>query len=172
MKILVTGGKGMLGRTLCKNWPEHEMICADLPEVDITDREKFTALVAAVRPDTVIHCAAMTAVDRCETEKDLAYLLNAQGSANVAHACAENDVRLIAISTDYVFNGELGLFPIIRCPHYLKATCPLQSCRQTGTKFFRAVGNKYRCCVFHTFLSSPCKNTPLVRRKQPHATNK
>ena len=68
MKILVTGGKGMLGRTLCKNWLEHEMICADLPEADITDREKFTELVAAVRPDTVIHCAAMTAVDRCETE--------------------------------------------------------------------------------------------------------
>lgn len=107
MKILVTGGKGMLGRTLCKNWLEHEMICADLPEADITDREKFTELVAAVRPDTVIHCAAMTAVDRCETEKDLAYLLNAQGSANVAYACAKNDVRLIAISTDYVFNGEL-----------------------------------------------------------------
>ena len=97
----------MLGRTLCRNWKEDEMICADLPEADITDREKFTALVAEFRPEAVIHCAAMTAVDRCESEKELAYKLNEYGSANVAWACAENDVRLIAISTDYVFNGSL-----------------------------------------------------------------
>ena len=54
----------------------------------------------------MIHCAAMTAVDKCETERDLAYKLNACGSANIASACHRNGIRLIAISTDYVFKGD------------------------------------------------------------------
>ncbi|MBE6356574.1 MAG: dTDP-4-dehydrorhamnose reductase [Lentisphaerae bacterium] len=106
MKILVTGGKGMLGRTLCRSWQDWEVVPADLPEADITDKVKFHDLVASVCPDAVIHCAAMTAVDKCECAVEQAYLLNETGSANVASACAANRVRLIAISTDYVFDGR------------------------------------------------------------------
>ncbi|MBR2720282.1 MAG: dTDP-4-dehydrorhamnose reductase [Lentisphaeria bacterium] len=106
MKVLITGGKGMLGRTLCAELKEFELIPTDLPEADITDAAKFNALIAGYAPDAVIHCAAMTAVDKCETEIDFAYKLNALGSANVASACHRNGVRLIAISTDYVFEGD------------------------------------------------------------------
>ena len=106
MKVLITGGKGMLGRTLCAELKEFELIPTDLPEADITDAAKFNALIAGYAPDAVIHCAAMTAVDKCETEIDFAYKLNALGSANVASACHRNGVRLIAISTDYVFDGD------------------------------------------------------------------
>lgn len=106
MKVLITGGKGMLGRTLCAELKEFELIPTDLPEADITDAAKFNALIAEYAPDAVIHCAAMTAVDKCETEIDFAYKLNALGSANVASACHRNGVRLIAISTDYVFDGD------------------------------------------------------------------
>ncbi len=105
MKILITGGKGMLGRTLAAELTDFEIIPTDLPEGDITDPEAFDALLKNVKPDAVIHCAAMTAVDKCETEIDLAYKLNAFGTANVAAACNRNKVRLIAISTDYVFDG-------------------------------------------------------------------
>ena len=105
MKILITGGKGMLGRTLCAELSEHTVVPTDLPEADITDEAGIDALIAREHPDAVIHCAAMTAVDRCETERDLAYRLNAFGTANVAAACHRNGVRLIAISTDYVFDG-------------------------------------------------------------------
>lgn len=97
----------MLGRTLQHVLKEHEPVIADLPEWDITDAAGFNNNLKAVNADAVIHCAAMTAVDKCETEQDLAYQLNAIGSMNVAAACHRNHIRLIAISTDYVFGGEL-----------------------------------------------------------------
>ena len=106
MKVLLTGGKGMLGRTLCAELTDFEVIPTDLPEADITDAAGFDALLKQIKPDAVIHCAAMTAVDKCETEIDFAYKLNAFGTANVASACHRNGIRLIAISTDYVFEGN------------------------------------------------------------------
>ena len=96
----------MLGRTLCAELTDFEIVPTDLPEADITDEAGFDALLKKIRPDAVIHCAAMTAVDKCETEIDLAYRLNAFGTANVAAACHRNGIRLIAISTDYVFEGD------------------------------------------------------------------
>ena len=104
-KVLLTGGKGMLGRTLCAELTDFEVIPTDLPEADITDPARFDALLKKFAPDAVIHCAAMTAVDKCESEIDLAFRLNAFGTANVAAACHRNGIRLIAISTDYVFDG-------------------------------------------------------------------
>ncbi len=106
MKILITGGKGMLGRTLQKEFCEHNVVCADLPECDITDEALFEAFVLQERPEAVIHCAAMTAVDKCETEKEAAFIINCHGSANVAKVCQRHNIRLIAISTDYVFSGD------------------------------------------------------------------
>ena len=84
MRIVITGGKGMLGRTLQQVLKEHELIIADLPEWDITNPVVFNDNLKNVHADVVIHCAAMTAVDKCETEIDLAYQLNAIGSMNVA----------------------------------------------------------------------------------------
>ena len=89
MKIMLTGGKGMLGRTLCRELAEFEVIATDLPEADITDAAGFEKLLQTVKPDAVIHCAAMTAVDKCESETLLAYKLNADGTANVAKACSK-----------------------------------------------------------------------------------
>ena len=106
MKLLITGGKGMLGRALQNEFKDCELVIADLPEADITDAAGFDRFLAANRPDAVIHCAAMTAVDKCESEIEFAYKLNAFGTANVAASCSRHGVRLIAISTDYVFDGD------------------------------------------------------------------
>ena len=106
MKILITGGKGMLGRTLQKEFAEHELIVADLPDWDITDDTGFVEKVGAARPDLIIHCAAMTKVDDCEAKRDLAFKLNEEGSRNVALAAKMSGARLFAVSTDYVFSGE------------------------------------------------------------------
>ena len=106
MKIVITGGKGMLGRTLQKELAEHEIVVADLPDWDITDDEGFRRKLMAAAPDVVIHCAAMTNVDACEAARALAFKLNEEGSRNVALACSACGARLFAISTDYVFSGE------------------------------------------------------------------
>ena len=107
MKILITGGKGMLGRTLQHELGgDNEIVVADLPEWDITDDTSFTAKTLEVKPDLVIHCAAMTKVDDCEAKRELAFKLNEEGTRNVALAAKIADARLIAISTDYVFSGE------------------------------------------------------------------
>ena len=107
MKILITGGKGMLGRTLQRELgAAHEMVVADLPDWDITDDAAFLEKTLAVRPDVIVHCAAMTKVDDCETNRDLAFRLNEEGTRNVALAAKTCGARLIAISTDYVFSGE------------------------------------------------------------------
>ena len=106
MKILITGGKGMLGRTLQRELAGHEIVVADLPEWDITDDAGFVAKANDERPDLIIHCAAMTKVDDCEAKRDLAFKLNEEGSRNVALAAKTCGARLMAISTDYVFSGE------------------------------------------------------------------
>ena len=106
MKILITGGRGMLGRTLQKELAGHELVIADLPDWDVTDGDALTAKTLAAKPDLVIHCAAMTNVDECETNRELAFKINEDGSRNVALAAKAADARLIAISTDYVFSGE------------------------------------------------------------------
>ena len=107
MKILITGGKGMLGRTLQKELgADHEIVVADLPEFDILKDEEFADQAAAAAPDAIIHCAAMTKVDDCETNRELAFRLNEEGSRNVALAAKMCGARLFAISTDYVFSGD------------------------------------------------------------------
>ncbi|MBO7741991.1 MAG: dTDP-4-dehydrorhamnose reductase, partial [Victivallales bacterium] len=110
MKILVTGGAGMLGRTLRRVIESrgHRFCCADLPDWDITRAGELLDAVRAAAPDQVIHCAAMTAVDLCESRPELAFGLNEGGSANVAAACAELEIPLLAVSTDYVFSGNAG----------------------------------------------------------------
>ena len=106
MKILITGGKGMLGRTLQRELAKHEIVVADLPDWDITDDTGFVSKVGEAKPDLIIHCAAMTKVDDCEQKRDLAFKLNEEGSRNVALAAKACGARLFAISTDYVFSGE------------------------------------------------------------------
>lgn len=108
MKILLTGGNGMLGRTLRHQWQDFDVVSTDLPDADITNAAGIDKIISGIKPDAVVHCAAMTAVDKCESEQETAYRLNAFGSGNVAAACYRHNVRLIAISTDYVFDGSLN----------------------------------------------------------------
>lgn len=108
MKIVITGGKGMLGRSLCRELTAdgHEVVIADLPEWDVTDDNGFLERLAAESPELVLHCAAMTDVDACEANREQAFKLNEEGTRNVALACKVCGARLVAMSTDYVFSGE------------------------------------------------------------------
>ncbi len=106
-RILITGHKGMLGRELVATCATlgKTAIGLDLPEVDITSRKQLETAVFDAQPDLILHAAAFTAVDRCESEADLAYLVNATGTQNVCLAAQSLQVSLLHISTDYIFNG-------------------------------------------------------------------
>ena len=108
MKILVTGAKGMLGQDLCPVLEDegYEVIETGREEFDITDKTAVNNYLQAIMPDIVIHCAAYTAVDKAEEDSENAMLVNAFGTENIAEFCGKNDIALVYISTDYVFDGE------------------------------------------------------------------
>jgi len=108
MKLLVLGAGGQVGHELCRlAWPDGYSVAAfDRGGVDIAQREPVFAAVARERPDIVINAAAYTAVDRAETERDIAWASNCSGPANLAAACQEAAIPLIHLSTDYVFDGS------------------------------------------------------------------
>lgn len=107
MRVMITGARGMLGRTLCQTLVAHHLVPVDIDDFDITAAAAVSQTIRSVTPDVVIHCAAMTAVDDCEQQQQRAMAVNAMGAANVAAACHEVGAKIIAISTDYVFDGNL-----------------------------------------------------------------
>ncbi|MBX2813270.1 MAG: dTDP-4-dehydrorhamnose reductase [Myxococcales bacterium] len=108
MRIVVTGARGMLGRTLATRLHEqgHTLHLAHTQSFNITDPHATHQAIQEAAPDVVIHPAAYTAVDKCETEVEKAFGVNAQGAGHIAIAAQRAGARLIAISTDYVFAGD------------------------------------------------------------------
>ena len=105
-KVLITGAAGQLGRELLRSVPEGvECIAATREILDIADAAQVRAFVRRERPGLIINAAAYTAVDKAESEQELAAAINVNGAANLATACAENGSRLIHVSTDFVFDG-------------------------------------------------------------------
>lgn len=111
-KILVTGANGQLGQCLQKissQFEEFEFIFTDSETLDITIKEEVNDFFWQNAPDFCINAAAYTAVDLAETDVEKAFLVNADGTENLAEACAENNAQFIHVSTDYVFDGENNL---------------------------------------------------------------
>lgn len=106
MKILITGANGMLAKAVRNEFKNEKLICTDVAELDITNLDAVKEFVADCKPDYIINCAAYTAVDKAEEQKELAYKINAIGPENLAIASKENNVVLVHISTDYVFGGD------------------------------------------------------------------
>ena len=108
MKILITGSKGQLGHDLMNELDKRgiEYIGVDVEEMDITDADECRKVITEAAPDAVIHCAAYTAVDAAEDNVELCRKINAEGTKNIAEVCRDLDIKMMYISTDYVFNGE------------------------------------------------------------------
>ena len=108
MKIFATGSEGQLGWELLRQGErfDFEVIGADLPETDITDISQLENILADLQPSLVVNAAAYTNVDGAETEERLAFAVNRDGPANLAAFCADADIPLIHISTDFVFDGK------------------------------------------------------------------
>ena len=110
MKVLVTGVKGQLGYDVMRELAKRniEGIGVDIDEMDITDPVSVDKVITEAAPDAVIHCAAWTAVDAAEDEdkKEKVRLVNVEGPRNIAKVCKKLDIKMIQISTDYVFDGQ------------------------------------------------------------------
>jgi dTDP-4-dehydrorhamnose reductase len=107
LRIGVTGADGLLGTTLVPLWRRAgaDVIAWTLADFDLRDAEATRRAIVAARPDLVLHAAAYTAVDRAESEPEVAMAVNRDGSANVCGPCRDVGARLVYVSTDYVFDG-------------------------------------------------------------------
>ncbi|HMJ36645.1 MAG TPA: dTDP-4-dehydrorhamnose reductase [Baekduia sp.] len=115
MRLLVTGAAGMLGHRVVADARARGWAVAgvDLPDADLTDPLAAQDVVEEHAPDAVVHCAAFTDVDGAEEQEARARAVNADASANIAAAAAMLGARIVAVSTDYVFDGTLTGRPYV-----------------------------------------------------------
>lgn len=108
MKILVTGVKGQLGHDVVEELAGRgiEPVGVDIEEMDITDAGSVDAVIRGAVPDAVIHCAAYTAVDAAEENETVCRRVNVDGTRNIANVCKALGIKMLYISTDYVFSGH------------------------------------------------------------------
>ena len=108
MKILVTGVKGQLGHDVMEEMAKRgiEGVGVDIDEMDITDKAACDKVITEAGVDAVIHCAAYTAVDAAEDNVELCRKVNADGTRNIAEVCKKLGIKMMYISTDYVFDGQ------------------------------------------------------------------
>lgn len=108
MKILVTGVRGQLGYDVVKELEKRgiEAVGVDIQEMDITDAASVDKVILEAAPDAVVHCAAYTAVDAAEENEELCRRVNVEGPRNIARACRALDIKMLQVSTDYVFDGQ------------------------------------------------------------------
>ena len=119
-RVVLTGCNGQLGseiQYLSRDNSDIELFSYDVESLDISNPSAVKAVLSDIRPDTVINAAAYTAVDKAEDEAEKAFLVNKTGPENLAKACSELNIRLIHISTDFVFSGEVNRpYPIDQNP--------------------------------------------------------
>ena len=141
-KLLITGSNGMLGKALVERLSKKYSIKAITREdADITDLNTITKVITKIKPDIVIHTAAYTKVDDCESNSIHAYKVNAIGTRNVAVACQRIDASMVYISTDYVFDGTKNA-PYIE----FDAANPISIYGKTklaGEEFVRQILNRF-----------------------------
>ena len=108
-RLLVTGAHGLLGSEIVSLFRgDFDLTAVDLAHCDITVGSDVDRTFRELRPEILIHCAAYTAVDKAESDREAAFLVNEQGTRNVARASARTGCRLVTFGTDYVFDGEAG----------------------------------------------------------------
>lgn len=110
MQILVAGGEGQVGKSLCQMAEERELslVALSRSELDITDRTSVEEALIKYQPDIVINAAAYTSVEKAEKETDLAYSINEAGTFLLAEICDSASVPMLHLSTDYIFDGTKG----------------------------------------------------------------
>ncbi|MFI8603721.1 dTDP-4-dehydrorhamnose reductase [Cellulophaga baltica] len=144
IKILVTGASGQLGQTfkdIRLEYPNLDFVFLDSKQLDITDKLSIEKGFSLSNFDFCINCAAYTNVDQAEKTPAIAYKVNGEGVKNMALACKENNVTLIHISTDYVFDGEkTGPYTIEDTPNPINE---YGKSKLAGEKYIQEILDKY-----------------------------
>lgn len=107
-KILFTGGKGLLASTMKTHFPD--AIYVDIEDFDVTNYPQMQSFISQKDINTIVHCAAYTLVSEAEKNVDKLLEVNVIGTANVVKLCMQNNIKMVYISTDYVFDGEKGMY--------------------------------------------------------------
>jgi dTDP-4-dehydrorhamnose reductase len=121
LKLLITGASGLLGQKVAQRalekghsvyslYKEHPVNLGRSIKIDLTNQAEISKIIARLKPEAIIHLAAYTDVDGCETNQDLAWKINAEATRHVAIASAGVNSHLTYVSTDYVFDGERGFY--------------------------------------------------------------
>ena len=105
MRVAVTGAGGMVGREVVEVLAPHEVTALDHDALDVADRGAVLGAIGSLRPDAIVHCAAWTAVDACESDPDRAFRVNALGTRFVMDCARRTGAYVVFLSTDYVFDG-------------------------------------------------------------------
>jgi dTDP-4-dehydrorhamnose reductase len=105
MRVTIFGATGLLGKALMREWKQDHLTALGSTDADIRDPDQVLAAVQRFRPEWIVLAAAYTDVDGCESNRELAFAVNCQGAVNVAQAAKQSGVRLLFLSTDYVFDG-------------------------------------------------------------------
>jgi len=107
VKILICGSRGQLGNDCARVMKQsHQVVSTDVEELDITDLTAVDEMIGHVLPEVVVNCAAYTQVDACETERDMAWKVNVEGTSNLALSTKKHAIQFVHVSTDYVFDGK------------------------------------------------------------------
>jgi dTDP-4-dehydrorhamnose reductase len=152
LKLLITGASGLLGTKLCQialregyevyaAYSQHKPSYGTPVELNILDAEAQWQTLNKIKPDAVVHAAALTDVDKCELEKELAWKTNVEATANLARFCGKLCAFLVYVSTDYVFNGEKGMYKETDIP------APINHYGLTKLKGEKAVQALHNSCI-------------------------
>jgi dTDP-4-dehydrorhamnose reductase len=106
MQVLVTGAGGQLGHDVVEAFRGHEVLGLSHAQLEVTDRDAVLQVITSWRPQAIVHCAAWTAVDACESDPDRAYAANALAVRHVAEGARRVGAHVCHVSTDYVFGGD------------------------------------------------------------------
>ena len=121
MRLLITGGSGLLGSKITtlaiekgydaySGYNKHEAIQGTPIKLDICNKQEVTKAFEKIKPQAVVHAAALTNVDKCEEDPELARNVNIEGTRKIVESSEHHDAFLVYVSTDYVFSGEIGMY--------------------------------------------------------------